>query len=296
MMWRAWFFSAALAAASGIAAFAAAADPIADLKAAAALQSKSQHAAALAAFRPLAKTLPKLGDYVAWFTATSEFDLENYASVAKALEPLWAQSPPSPLVARSAMLGAQAYQKSGNAQDALDLLRKYYAALPQPAGDLAMAKAFAANGDAVSAAVYAQRVYYGYPASSEAAEADAVATTLRTQLNDAYPPAMGNVRLGRALKLLDAGQTRTARRELVALATQLGGPERDTAQVKIGVADYVAKDTRAARKYLTELTVESPQADAERIYYLLLCARRGDDRAGAANALEQLTRLHPDSS
>src|SRR6266853_6796387 len=185
MIRREWFLAAALAVASGVAALAATGDPVADLKAAvAALQSKNRNAAALAALRPLAKTLPKLSDYVAWFTATAESNLENYTSVAKLLEPVWAQLPPSPLMGRSAILGAQAYEKGGNTQDALSLLRRYYAALPQPAGDLAMAKAFAANGDSVSAAIYAQRVYYGYPAASEAADADALAASLRAQLSD----------------------------------------------------------------------------------------------------------------
>ena len=297
MIRREWFLAAVLAVASGVAALAATGDPVADLKAAvAALQSKNQNAAALAALRPLAKTLPKLSDYVAWFTATAESNLENYTSVPKLLEPVWVQSPPSPLIGRSAILGAQAYEKGGNTQDALSLLRRYYMALPQPAGDLAMAKAFAANGDSVTAAIYAQRVYYGYPAASEAADADALAASLRAQLSDKYPPAMGNAMLGRALKLLDAGQTEKARKELIALVPQLGGFERDVAQVKIGVASYTSKDTRAAQKYLAELTVESPQADAERLYYLLLCARRGDDRAAINDALDQLARLHPDST
>ena len=52
------------------------------------------------------------------------------------------------------------FGQTANTPGAVNLLRKYYAALPQPQGDLALAKAFAAAGDPVSAAVYAQRVYY----------------------------------------------------------------------------------------------------------------------------------------
>ena len=64
----------------------------------------------------------------------------------------------------------------------------------------------------------------------------------------------------------------------MALVPRLGGAERDTAQVKIGVAQYSAKETKAAQKYLADLAVDSPHADAERLYYLLLCARRANDR------------------
>lgn len=283
-------------AAAGVAvSVAAPADASSDLKAAVAALQSNHAAAALAALRPLARTLPGIGDYIAWFTATAEFNLENYTSIPKLLEPVWAQSPASPLQGRAAFLGSQAFQLSGNPQDALGMLREHYAALAQPAGDLAMAKAFAANGDPVSAAIYAQRVYYGYPGASEATEAGTLAAALRAQLNDRYPPAMGNVMLGRAVKLLDSGEIAKARAELTELVSQLGGADRDMAQVKMGVAAYLAKQTTSAQTYLKELVVETPAADAERLHYLLLCARRLDDRPGMREALDQLARLHPDS-
>jgi soluble lytic murein transglycosylase len=232
---------------------------------------------------------------VAWFRASAEFGAGNYAAVPAALEPIWAQSPASPLIGRAALLGAQAFGQTANAPASAALLRKYYGALPQPQGDLALAKAFAAAGDPVSAAVYAQRVYYNYPVASESAEAATLAASLESQLGDQYPPAMGGAMLGRALKLLDAGRAEQAKKELQALVPRLGGDERDTALVKIGVAQYIAKDTKAAQRYLAELTVQSPQADAERLHYLLLCARRANDRAAMSAELDELARLHPDS-
>jgi soluble lytic murein transglycosylase len=294
--WRVPVVAAMLALTGATVSLAAPGDPVSELKAAVgALQSKHE-AAAIAILKGLDRKLPKLADYVAWFRASAEFSAENYAGVPAQLEPVWAQSPTSPLIGRAALLGAQAFEQTGNTSGAVSLLRKYYSALPQPQGDLSMAKAFAAAGDAVSAAVYAQRVYYGYPTASEAAEADALAANLEAQLGDKYPPAMGTAMLGRALKLLDAGQTEKAGKELTALVPRLGGAERDAAQVKIGVAHYNAKDTKAAQRYLNELAVESPQADAERLYYLLLCARHANDRAGMNAALDQLARLHADST
>ena len=273
----------------------AADDAVADLKAAvSALQSKND-AAAIATLKGLSSRLPQIPDYIAWFRASAEFSAGNYAAVSAALEPIWAQSPASPLIGRAALLGAQAFGQTANTAGAVSLLRKYYAALPQPQGDLALAKAFAAAGDPVSAAVYAQRVYYSYPAAGESAEADTLATSLEAQLGDQYPPAMGGAMLGRALKLLDAGHAEQAKKELLALVPRLGGEERDAALVKIGVAQYIAKDTKAAQKYLAELTVQSPQADAERLHYLLLCARRANDRAAMSAELDELARLHPDS-
>lgn len=302
MIRREWFRAswrvpvAAMLAVAGVAvSLSAADDAVADLKAAvAALQSKNE-AAAIATLKGLSGRLPQIPDYLAWFRASAEFEAGNYAAVPVALEPVWGQSPASPMIGRAALLGAQAFGQTSNTAGAVSLLRKYYATLPQPQGDLALAKAFAAAGDPVSAAVYAQRVYYNYPAASESAEADTLTASLESQLGDQYPPAMGNAMLGRALKLLDAGRAEQAKKELLALVPRLGGDERDAALVKIGVAQYVAKDTKAAQKYLAELRVQSPQANAERLHYLLLCARRANDRVAMSAELDELARLHPDS-
>src|SRR5579864_8166914 len=260
-------------------------DPLSDLKAAVTALQSGRAASAIAALKPLDKKLPKLADYVAWFLASAQFDAQEYAEVPKTLEAVWSQSPASPLVWRAALLDARALEQTGNAQGALDTLRKYYDKLPQPQGDLAMAAAFAASGDPVSAAVYDQRVYYGFPGSTEAAQADSESAKLRTQLGERYPPALGSAMLGRAVKLLDAGQTERARKEFIALVPQLEGVERDAARVKIGVAE----------RYLTALVVESAEADAERLHYLLLCARRLNNREAMNDALDQLARLHPSS-
>jgi soluble lytic murein transglycosylase len=273
----------------------AATDPLADLKAGAAELDGKRYAPAIALLEPLGKRLPKLADYAAWMLASSQFGLKNYAAVPKTLDAVWKQTPPSPLSAKACILAAQAYEQSGTPRDAVEILRKNYALLPQPQGDLALATAFAAAGDAVSAAVYSQRVYYGFPASAEAASAEAQLALLRTQLGDNYPPSMPNAMLSRALKLLEGGQTQRARKELDALVPQLGGPDRDRARVSIGVADYNAKETDAAHRYLASLETASPDADAERLYYLLLSARQLKNEDEVNAALDSLARLYPNS-
>ena len=116
--------------------------------------------------------------------------------------------------ANDAIPVARAYGLAGDNQAAIDTLRKNYSTLPQPAGDLALALAFAASGDSMNAVVYHQRVYYGFPMSAEAAQSDAALTKLRADLGDQYPPAMPNAMLGRAVKLTEAKQYSKARAEL----------------------------------------------------------------------------------
>jgi soluble lytic murein transglycosylase len=274
---------------------AASTDPLADLKTGAVSLDAKRYAPAISALEPLPKRLPKLADYAAWFLANAQFESQDYASVPKSLAIVWQQSPLSPLMARSVLLAARAYGQSGDTKAALDLLRKQYATLPQPPGDLAMANAFAGAGDQVSAAIYYQRVYYGFPSSAEAAQADAESAKLRAELGDAYPPAMPAAMLGRALKLLDSGNIVRARKELESIIPQLGGAERDAARVRLGVADFSAKETLRAQKYLESLDVSTPEADAERLSYLVLCARRLKNQDEVHATLDKLGRLYPQS-
>jgi soluble lytic murein transglycosylase len=270
-----------------------------DLKPGAVRLEPKPTAASLAALKTAAARNPKLADYTAFFLATAQFDSQDFASVPATVERVFTQLPPSPLTGQAALLAARALENNGRPADAAALLRNRSRALPQPQGDLETARAMLSAGDQPGAAIYAQRVYYGYPASIEAGAAQAIIATLQTNLAERYPPVLGSTLLSRALKLLDAGDGVKAKRELVALsegtASPLAGAERDAARVKIGVADYVARNHLAAQRYLKALTVESPAADAERIYYLFLCARRASDRAGMDAALAQFARLYPSS-
>src|SRR5262249_43925540 len=172
---------------------------------------------------------------------------------------------------------------------------KHYSELPQPQGDAALAVAFSAQGDGVSAAIYNQRIYYGFPASAEAATAETEMTRLRGQLGNSYPPALGSAMLDRAMKLLNASQPAKAKLELESLLPTLGGADHDLAQVRIGVADYNLNKTAAAQKYLSALTVSAPEADAERLHYLVQTARRVENREEMNRRLEELAHLYPDS-
>jgi soluble lytic murein transglycosylase len=274
---------------------AAATDPIADLKLAASAFDARRFPAAVAGLEHLEKRLPKLADYIAWYLASAQFETQNYGAVVKSLEPVWTNSPPSPLAAKAVLLAAKALLANGDPKQAVETLRNKYATLPQPAGDLAMANAFEAAGDSVSAAVYFQRVYYGYPVAAESAAAESEIAKLRAKLGDEYPTSMPDAMLGRAFKLLDGGNPQRAKKELEALIPQLGGAERDLARVRIGVADYNQKETLAAQHYLKSLELSSPEPDAERLCYLAYCARRLKNQDEVHAILDKLAREYPQS-
>ena len=295
--WRNAALSAVALLAIGVTTFAlhAASDPIIDLKTGADALDAGRYPAAIAALKGLPQRLPKLADYAAWFLASAQSSSKDYAAAPATLDAVFKQSPPSPLIPRAALLAANALTENNNPAAALELLRKYYSVLSQPKGDLAMAAAFAGSGDKLSAAIYYQRVYYGFPLSTEAGLAATETEKLKADLGEKYPPALPAAMLGRAIKLLDAGQAVRARKELESLIPQLGGAERDLARVRIGVAHYTVEQNAVAYKYLSTLEVASAEADAERLYYLMQSARRLNNLDEMDALIAKLGRLHPNS-
>ncbi len=119
-------------------------DPVADLKVGAAALDAKKYPAAIAALEPALKRLPKIADYVAFFLASARLESGDYAAVPKTLDAVFKMTPVSPLAPRAVLLLSRAYGKADDPKSAVDALRKNYAILPQPSGDLAMALAFAA--------------------------------------------------------------------------------------------------------------------------------------------------------
>src|SRR5439155_15493105 len=106
----------------------------------------------------------------------------------------------------------------------------------------------------------------------------------------AYPPPMPQQMLERGSRLLAAREYTRARAEFTALVQQLGGSEREIASVRLGAVDYAEKKTERAYGYLQTLSVSSPEADAERLYYLAECARRSNDEGQMTATVQKLAK------
>ena len=240
--------------------------------------------------------LPLVADYSAFWIAQSHAQTKNFAAVAPALEPVWRTVPSSPLAGRAAVLGARALLELNQYKAALQMMARLQPdQLPQPQGWLLSAQASEGTGDALSAVVYFQRVYFGYPLSEEAPDARSALTRLERQLGERCPPAMPQARLDRAQKLLDGKQVGRAQEEWERMIPLLGGLERDQARVRVAAADYHARKTETALSALRAIRVDSPEADAERLYYIASCLRRLDREPEMLAALDELGRRAPSS-
>jgi soluble lytic murein transglycosylase len=253
------------------------------------LQGAAEYAAAASAKAPI------LDDYAQYIRAQAEYGLKNYDEVYKAATRVFNQTPLSPLVGTTAAIAVRAQLDGDHPKQALILVKKFYGRIPQPEGDLLLARSFDATSDPLQAAEYYQRVYYNFPSAPEATDAANALVTLQQRLGEAYPPPMPQAMLGRAEKLINEKKPDAARIEYTAAIPQLAGVGRDKARVRLGEVDYLSGKTQAAFDYLKTLTVDESDVDAERLSYLIRCARKLDKHSDVKEYLNHLEQQHSNS-
>jgi soluble lytic murein transglycosylase len=242
-----------------------------------------------------AKEAPELDDYANYVRAEAQSRLRNPSEVTKAVAHVLEHNPVSPITGPAAALAVQADLDNDKPRQALELIRKFYARIPQPQADSLLARAFQATGDLPQAAEYFQRVYYGYPKTKDADDAENCLNDLRTKLGENYPPPMPTVMLGRAMKLVQARDYIGARNELNNVIPQLGGAQRDIARVRLGEVDFFNRDYAKAKSYLESLQVGEAAADAERLDYLGRSVLKIDRQASVDLYLDTLAKKYPQS-
>lgn len=238
---------------------------------------------------------PVLDDYAQFVRAQAEYKLRDFSETSKSITRVISHIPVSPLTGAAAALAVTADLDNDSPKDALTLIRKYYDNIPQPQAETLLARCFQASGDLPQAAEHFQHVYYSYPTAKEAADAATALVGIKAQLGDAYPPPMASAMIDRARKLMESGNAAAAKVELMAAIPQLGGADRDLARVRLGVADFHAGNDHDASAYLLALKVDDPEADAERLSYLIRCARKPDRNADVKPFLNELEQHHPSS-
>jgi soluble lytic murein transglycosylase len=250
--------------------------------------------------RALEPQIPRLADYVVWHRASAEMqtgDIDGAVRDVTAYRTHPIAS--SPLAGKIALLYARALlhkKEPASNSVALETLQSDYRLLPQPDGDFTLAMAYEAQGEKLQAALEYVKVYYAYPNTDLAAQSWTAMERLRPLLGKDFPSAPPLQQLERCQKWLDAREFFKARQEYSALAGTLPEPERDEAKVGIGVADFLAGNTHAAVRYLSDLKVARSQADARRLYFLAEAARRNSDDALMMDAIRQLNERYADSN
>lgn len=234
-----------------------------------------------------APRLPQLGDYIAYWAASSQFELRQFQDTARSLNLIWRALPASPLIGRAVTLQANSFLEAGQPANAIALLQQHLPDLAAPSAELLLARAYEAAGNSGEAGAHYLKIYVDYPLSKEASDAEAALPR--------YPAPSSRALFERGLKLLEGGDYTRAGKALTALLPQLNGADLDVARVRIGEAAYFARDTKPAYDYLQSFNAASPESEAERLYYLMECERRLNYIDQMSATLDQLSRSYPQS-
>ncbi len=242
---------------------------------------------ALTHLKSAQKRLPELADYVAYLSAVADFGLRQFNDTEPALQPVWQSTPASPLVTKAVLLQTESYLQGGNPAGAIALVQQHLSDLPAPQTELFLARAYEAQNNADAAFQHYQKIYVDYPLSQQASDAEAALTRAPS-----IPP---EALFARGLKLVSGGDYARAGKELTELLPRLSGENYDLARVRIGVAAYLARENESAYKYLISFQATAPEAEAERLYYLLESQRRLNQLDEMNASLEKLSQSYPQS-
>jgi soluble lytic murein transglycosylase len=244
----------------------------------------------------LAPRLPKIADYVTYYLASAQAELNDPSSAASTLSQpgIW-EAPLSPLRSRAILLRADALTKAQQPGEAAELIQGAYKDLPQPDGALALASAYDARGEALQAAAYYQRVFYSYPSTTAAGTAADALDRLKSSLVKNYPLPSAQQLIERPSRWIEAHQYVKAKAELQSALSLLTGVDREQAQVRIGLADLRSGNALVAMRYLKSLRLPRSEVASERDEYLVECGRRLGDDASVDAALLDLEKHDPKS-
>ena len=253
-----------------------------------------EYPAAIAALRKVPTRLSRIADYTAWYLAAARVESNDVSGIANELAPTHNTASPSPLSGKAWLLEARALETT-QAAEAVRILRDHYAELPQPEGDVTLADCYQAAHDLAHAADFYQRVYYQYSPGDAVARSGAALAALKETMGAAYPPPLPRQMLRRADRLVEVREYALAQSQYRSLLDRAASLERDQARVRIGAADSLRGDTKAARSYLRALDLAEPEADAERWYDLEECARRVANDDEMMSAVKRLGQQYPKS-
>ncbi len=238
-----------------------------------------------------------LSDYADFDLVSSLQNLGDNAGALPILDGFDTRHPGSVLVGRALMAQATALDATGAAGPAIAFITSHPDALAHPAADLLLAKAYAGEGKSAEAAAAYARIYYNYPASFEAEEAAKHKAT--------FPKASGEMLARRAALLAAAAATRPALQrtrlyeeaeaDYKLAASAATGADHEVDRVAAAALIYKIGHYPQARAALAELALSSPEADAERLYWLSQCDYHLKREAERAADLVRLRDKYPKS-
>lgn len=237
----------------------------------------------------------KLGDYARYYRAKSLVETDNHAGAAWVLVDFQTRYAGSRLVPAAVRMRAESLIRAEHPEKARETLEAVKEVLSEPVRLYLLGRIDELGGKLKEAVETYRRVYYYYPLSPQAPDAEERLNTLRRSMGSAYPDAPASWRLARAEALFEGRQYARACSEYRLAVDGLSGKDLDRARVSIGACDYERVHTTNAYNWLRGLKVTDPESDARRLYYLVQCARRKNLTSEFERRLEEFEQKYPQS-
>ena len=232
--------------------------------------------------------------YAQYYTGVALAGLARPAEAATVLSELAARTPQGYLSEAGTLALADALVQNGEAmraEDILENLSQRKVSDPEPVF-LALGRAEEAVGHRDHALEAYRRLYYDYPMSAEAGDAQSAIQRLQTA---SLVPADRYAReLARADRLFAARRWAQARAAFEPLARVAPSADRTRIALRLAEADYYLDRHRAARDGLRPLVEDGKYETEARFFYLTTVRALGDTTAYVRLA-RQLVNDHPDN-
>lgn len=242
--------------------------------------------------RPLADS--PLARHAEYYTALAQVGLSRHTDAEATLTALVEKRPQGYLKDAATLLLGDVLVKNGNAgraEDVLEALSEEKTGSPEKVL-IALGVAEEAVGHRDHALVAYRRVYYDYPTSTEAN--DAQSGIERLQSADRIPADRYQRELARAEQLFTARRWAQSRAAFQPLAAVAQGDDRELIALRLAETDYYLDRYRPARDALRPL-VESGRRKAEAQFFYLTAVRALGDTASYLRLARALVAEHPDN-
>ena len=234
----------------------------------------------------------EIGDYVAYYLATSQLE-SGQASQAVLLLSKFDASFPESLLSRDAhVLYAQALVSVNQPKDAIVLLERDREPVRADL-ELTLGRAYEAAGDSVRAAAVFRHLWSGLPLSFEATVAQGELGKL-SSAPGVVPPSFGEEK-GRADALFHGRRYPEAADAYRGLLTRAAQADRPAIQLALAESLLHSGQEREAKRMLDSVEIASPELAARRLYDIGETERASNDDDGFIRTVGEIRQTAPAS-
>lgn len=252
----------------------------------------AQYPAAISALERAQPQIGELKDYAAFFIGNSYVLSNNSEEALAYLRDFGARFPDS-LYTHDAMISyAKALLALNQPSAAIRLLQAHRS--PANADtEYYLGKAYAQNGDGRTGAAILQHIYYDYPTSYLADQAQNDLRKIPAE--ESLPPVSYAEHLRRASALYKARRYGAAADEYKYVVDLAPAGERSAGLIQLANSYMRNGDTRLAHQALDQIPDDGSEASAEKWYQQAEIARNANDDGALSNILEHMRTITPKS-